>query len=214
MIPEKADFPKHIRDINTTEPRRNGKFFLIVGPSGVGKTTLASALTIRHPEFAAVPPVTTRPRRLDDIEGKPYRFVSDEGFEALDGAGELSETCTYCGYRYGMLGNAILRALEEGAVPIQENVIYDWHALAGKYPDWHVRTVFLLPPSIDILAMRIRARSPLSEEQIRLRMESATIEMQTAHLADLRVVSEEGQQEKVYETVERYILSELESNRP
>lgn len=195
----------------TTEPRRNGKLFLIVGPSGVGKTTVASALVLRHPDFIAIAPVTTRPRRLDDVEGKPYRFVSDAEFDALEGREEIVEVCDYCGYRYGMWGEAIMDALHDGRTAIQENVIYDWHSLSSKYPEWNLRTIFLLPPSLETLVARIRRRSPLSEGQIRLRMESAGREIAVAPLADLQVVAEEGQQEKVYETVERYILSELQN---
>lgn len=214
MIPKKAVFPKHIAPMATTDSGKKGKLFLIVGPSGVGKGTLMRMLKERHPEFAyPKSSVTTRPMRSDDLEGEPYSFVSDAAFDELARDGQLLEQCEFAGYRYGMVRDPIISALEMGMPVLRESEIYDWYLLEERHPELQgrLRSVFLLPPSMDVLVRRIRARSPLSEEQIRLRMESAALEVQVAHLADLQVVTEEGGQEKVYETVERYILSELQT---
>lgn len=192
-----------------------GRLFIIVGPSGVGKTTLADQLRNRHPEWVSVPSVTTRPMRDGDVFERPYRYVSDADFDQLITQGEISDWCTFAGNRYGVMIPPIRDALAQGRICFKENEIYEWHALKEKYPDlaYAIRTIFLLPPSVESLADRIRNRSSLPEGQFTLRMESVRLEMETAHLADLQVVSEEGQQEKVYETVQRYILSELQPNR-
>lgn len=212
MIPEKAVFPKYIAPMATTDSQKKGKFFLIVGPSGAGKGTILRMLRARHPEYRFGLSATTRPQRRDDVVGEQYDFVTDDEYDRLEAAGAFLTSGRFYAYRYGSLYSTIRGPLDAGRVVLKENDTYDWHSITHVHPELSMtlRTIFFVPPSLDILEFRIRRRSPLPEEQIIHRMASAVLEMETAHLADLQVVTEEGQQEKVYETVERYILSELE----
>lgn len=214
MIPENVGIPKQVAEVVENDPGLRGTFFLIVGPSGAGKSTLIAALTAREPHCIPIAPVTTRPRREDDVENKPYWFVDDADFDALLQQGRIRDVCTYCSYRYGMDVSAIANAVRFHRSAVQENVLVQWPLLRDRYPKWRMRSIFLMPPSIDVLERRIRTRSPLSDEQVRLRLESARLEILDAPRADVQVVSDEGQQEKVYETVRRYILSEIESSQP
>lgn len=212
MIPENSLLPKNIARMLTTDKGKKGKLFLIVGPSGAGKGTILRMLRARHSEFRFGLSATTRPPRSDDLPGEQYVFVNDEGYDLSLANNEFLTSGHFYAYRYGSLYSTIRGPLDEGRAVLKENDTYDWHAIKASHPELasRLRTIFFVPPSIGILEERIRKRSFLSEEQIAHRMASAPIEMETAHLADLQVVTVEGEQEKVYETVERYILSELE----
>ncbi len=182
----------------------SGRFILIIGPSGVGKSVILKALKKRHPEIVFPRSATTRPRRSgegDDL----YRFVSEEEFDALIERGELLEwAVVHGGARYGTLAEEIIPPIERGEIVVREVDVQGYDSIRNhryfRGPDapYRLESLFILPESREQLTLRIRARAPISDEELKRRVASMERELTYAQECDHRVVNVEG---KLAETI-------------
>lgn len=152
---------------------RRGLLFVLSSPSGAGKTTLAKRLLADHPELALSVSATTRPMRAGERDGADYHFVSAARFEAMAGAGEMLEHATVFGNRYGTPRAPVETWLEQG-----RDVLFDvdWQGarqLRASVLGADVVSVFILPPSIEELDRRLRARAQDAPETVARRMAAA-----------------------------------------
>lgn len=120
---------------------------------------------------------TTRPRRSNEIDGQDYHFLSEEEFAARRAANAFLECATVFGHAYGTPRAPIDKALAQG-----RDILFDidWQGaqrLAKCEPARLVR-VFILPPSADALALRLKTRAQDSLEARRRRMRGASGEIQ------------------------------------
>ncbi len=183
-----------------------------MGPSGVGKGTMRRMFQERHPEIDFALSATTRPMRAEDKEGVIYHFVSSEEFDRLIANDELLEWAWLYNnqQRSGILKQPVLDSLARGVSVMREaDILGGWPKLMQSVVRDRLRSIFLVPPSIEALERRIRARSALSDEKIAGRMATAREEMAVADRADFTVLAEENEQEKIYAQIERYILGEI-----
>jgi guanylate kinase len=158
----------------------DGILFIVSAPSGAGKTSLIGALLERETRLRLAVSYTTRPRRPGEEDGVHYHFVTEERFLAMAAAGELLESAEVFGNRYGTAEATVRRALGAGRDILLE---IDWQGarqVRGRFPA--AVSVFVLPPSADALAQRLRGRGQDSEETIAGRMAKAREEM--AHYAE------------------------------
>ena len=156
-------------------PRARGNLFVVVAPSGAGKTTLVDALLKREPNVHLSPSWTTRSPRPGEKDGVDYHFVSRDEFERMIGAGEFLEHANVYGNYYGTSRKWI-----EGELAGDHDVLLeiDWQGaqqLRRLFP--HMVGIFVLPPSLDELRKRLKSRGKDSPEAIEKRMASARHEI-------------------------------------
>jgi len=152
-----------------------GKLFVITAPSGAGKTSLIEAVMREDPGLKISVSYTTRPPRPGERNGVDYHFIDDATFLAMKGRGEFLESAEVHGYRYGTSKKVILDAVKRGEDLILE---IDWQGarqVRELFPD--CVGIFILPPSIEELERRMRARGQDADAVIRRRVENAREEL-------------------------------------
>jgi len=151
----------------------------IVGPSGVGKSTLIHRLTGDFPEvFGFSVSHTTRDPREGEQNGVDYHFVSKADFYAMVEAGEFVEHAEVHGNCYGTSHSSVRNVLENGRICLLDIDVQGCRSVRAS--DLNPFTVFIMPPSLDILEARLRARGDTSEESMKKRVANATAEIQAA----------------------------------
>lgn len=156
--------------------RRRGLLIVLSSPSGAGKTTISRMLMDADPEITMSISATTRPKRPGEADNVDYHFVDNAQFDQMIAAGEFVEWAHVFGYRYGTPKAPVKQALRRG-----RDILFDidWQGARQLVPDFkeHLVTIFLLPPSMEELEKRLRARGTDSEEVIADRMRRATDEI-------------------------------------
>lgn len=140
-------------------PQGSGRLFLILGPSGVGKSTAIRCVRERIPALQYPLSYTTRAPRSGELHGVDYFFVSEEQFLRLRDRGELLEWDQPHGtYYYGIPCAPVLAALARGEVLIREIAIHGLEQLqAGPTAPW-LYSVFLMPAASGDLTERLAKR--------------------------------------------------------
>ncbi|MDP3975637.1 MAG: guanylate kinase [bacterium] len=189
--------------------------YLILGPSGVGKSVQVKKLRENHPDFVFPKSVSTRKMRPGESQGNPYFFISDEEFDQHIAAEDFLEyAVVHESARYGTLKQPIQEAVEQDKVVIKELDIQGlkkvWETIAAGKADFlegKLASIFLLPPSEEVLINRIVSRSEIKERELNQRLESARREVEQAHLCTHQVkVEDEDSIEEVYEKVGKIIV--------
>lgn len=183
---------------------------VISGPSGVGKDTVIARLRERMPECRFAVTATTRQRRDDEVDGEHYFFYAEETFRRMIADGELLEWAEVYGKLYGVPRRQIAEALESGVDVIVKTDVQG--AATIKRIEPRALLVFLAPPEIDALVVRLGSRMTESPDDFDVRMRTAEAEMRAAESFDRVVVNHDG---RVDETVERIrtIISEERAGR-
>ena len=152
-----------------------GSLFIVSAPSGAGKTSLVRALLDHTPGLMVSVSHTTRPIRPGELDGDDYRFVSSDAFQQMIAAGAFLEYAQVFDRYYGTSRDTVLFQLEQGVDVVLE---IDWQGarqVRAAMPE--ARSIFVLPPSRQALAQRLRARGQDSEPVIARRMRDAVAEM-------------------------------------
>ncbi len=169
--------------------------FVMSGPSGVGKNSVASALCESGSAVRALT-ATSRPPRPGERDGMDYYFVSDEQFEDWLRQGRLLEHTRYCGHYYGTPAFSVNRAAESGRPVLLVVDVQGALTLKERWPE--VRLIFLVAPSEQALARRLRSRGQEDEAAIASRLRRAREETALKDRYDWTVVNE-GLEEAVEE---------------
>ncbi len=148
---------------------------LYTGSSGVGKGTILDELKKRDPNIKVSISNTTRNKRNGEIDGVHYNFVTREQFEKLIKENGYLEYAEYCDNYYGTPKKAVEDMLDEGYTVILEIEVQGGLQIMKKHPD--VLSIFILPPSMDVLEKRLRSRGTEDEETIQKRLEQAKNEI-------------------------------------
>jgi guanylate kinase len=146
----------------------------------------------RRPDIALSVSVTTRKPRRGERDGVDYRFVSDEGFDAMARAGGFLEHADVHGKRYGTPREPVERALNDGKTVLLEIDVQGARAIRDAVPD--AVLVFVEPPSADVLRERLHRRKTEDDASFALRMANAEHEMQAAGEFDHRVINDDLEQ--------------------
>jgi guanylate kinase len=164
-----------------------GRLFVVTEPSGAGKTSLIRALLQDVPELRLSVSYTTRAPRPGEQDGREYHFVDEPTFLSMRERGEFLESAEVHGNRYGTSSRVIRDALERGEDLILE---IDWQGarqVRQSYPD--CVGIFILPPSIEELERRLRARGQDSDTVIRRRLANAQAELAHAGEFQYRIIN-------------------------
>ena len=161
--------------------------FVISGPSGVGKNSIAGRLCACGQAVRAVT-ATARSPKLHEEDGKDYFFVSPQQFERWAEEGRLLEHARYCGNCYGTPAFSVQHAARSGLPVLLVVDVEGAFQIKEKWP--HVRLIFVMPPSDQALVARLRARGRDDEESIAGRLRRAREEMALATKYDYVVTND------------------------
>lgn len=156
--------------------KKTGKLFIISGPSGVGKTTLINkVLSLYSSEIISrVVTYTTRAPRVGDVAGVDYHFISREDFQQKIKEGFFIEWSGAYQHYYGSAWHSI-KGLEEGKSYI---MILDRQGAQQVLSQAEALTIAILPPSLEVLEERLRARATESAIDMAKRLALAREELE------------------------------------
>jgi guanylate kinase len=157
--------------VGDNEIARKGCLFIVSGPSGAGKTSICTPALAKLENLTLSVSTTTRAPRAGETPGVDYRFVSDDDFDVMVARAEFAEWAEVHGFRYGTPKALVDQAREGGRDLLLDVDVQGAAQLKRAYPD--AVSVFLLPPSKERLAERLRARKTDSEEVVLRRLRNA-----------------------------------------
>jgi guanylate kinase len=186
--------------------RRRGMILILSSPSGAGKTTLTRMLLQdKSLDLTLSISVTTRPRRSSEADGIHYHFISQHQFDVAKAAGDLLESAEVHGSSYGTPRAPVEAVLVQGRDMLFD---IDWQgaqqmreALGGD-----VVSVFILPPSMAELRLRLDRRAEDSAATIDKRLDNAKREIERWRQYDYVVVNDDLQ--RAYAQVVAIIAAE------
>lgn len=168
---------------------RKGLLFIVSAPSGTGKTTLVERLVEQTPHLKMSRSYTSRAAREGEIDGVDYNFVTRDRFDAMVAAGEFLEWADVFGNLYGTAAADTERILESGHDVVLVIDVQGARKVRARGVMAH--TVFVMPPSFDVLERRLRGRSKDSEQAIQRRLQMARDEVAAFSEYDFVVVNDE-----------------------
>jgi guanylate kinase len=175
----------------SSKPLRLGKSIIVSAPSGAGKTTIVHRLMTETPALAFSISACSRSARPMEQEGKDYYFLGVEGFKkAIENQEFIEWEEVYTDHYYGTLRREVQRLWDEGKVIIFDVDVVGGLNLKALFKE-HALSVFIKPPSIEILEKRLRARETESEERIALRIKKSSWELSQAESFDVCILNED-----------------------
>ena len=163
--------------------------FIISAPSGSGKSTLTHRLVQEVPNLRFSISYTTRAPRGQECDGKDYFFISTDDFETRIARGEFLEYAKVFGNYYGTHASELERAQAENVDLILDIDVQGARQLKEGTPA--AVSIFILPPSREVLEQRLRLRSQDSEPVIARRLSDAKEEIRNYKQYDYVLVNRE-----------------------
>lgn len=168
---------------------RRGLLFIVSAPSGAGKTTLVERLVEQLPKLKMSRSYTSRAAREGETPGVDYNFVTRQRFEEMVAAGDFLEWANVFGNLYGTCASDT-----EGLLAAGEDVVLVIDVQGARQVRERgiaTTTVFVMPPSLDVLERRLRGRSKDAEAAIQRRLQVAREEVASFAEYDYLVVNDE-----------------------
>ena len=180
---------------------------LLSGPTAVGKTTVLRRIKERGLPYHIGITVTTRPRRVDELDGRDYLFYTRERFEELLAAGGFIEHAeVHRAHLYGIPIVPLREALRAGKDVILPPEPQGAATVRARVPG--VVTIFLAAPSFAELEQRIHIRGGADTREIERRLSTARAEMQRIHEFDYLVINEAGRVDETVDAIHAIIQAE------
>ena len=151
---------------------------LIIGPTAVGKSSIIERALAEFPHLSDIITYTTRPPRAGESEGHPYHFVTPEQFKELESRSFFLETAVVHGRMYGTPRDQVENAARENKCVIVDIDVQGAKKIMAQFPE--ARSIFLLPPSLAALEERFVRRGVTNPEDLKRRLESASVEIAQA----------------------------------
>lgn len=172
-----------------THTTHRGKLFVITAPSGAGKTTLRDYLLTTYPDLYFSVSATTRTPRRGEVINKDYHFMTPEEYRAHQEKGDFLEHAEVFGNYYGTLRTPIEHHLAQGKDVLLDVDTKGARQVKEKMPE--AVLIFIMPPSMEELERRLRARNTDTEEVIQRRLKEASYEMDQRHIFDYCIVNDD-----------------------
>ena len=180
---------------------------ILSAPSGGGKTTIARMLLGKRPDLGYSVSCTTRAPRQGEVPGRDYYFMSRAEFIAKREQGEFAESAEVHGNLYGTLQAEVKRVMSGGQHVVMDIDVQGAVQFVRAFP--LSVTIFILPPSAEVLLERLRGRKTESPAQLAARLQSALQELQQVDEYEYVVMNDEL--ERAVSSVESIIDAEVVS---
>ncbi len=159
-------------------PVTHKKVIILTAPSGAGKSTITKYLLANYPHLGFSISATTRKPRGTEKDGIEYHFLSTKAFEAhIDQNDFLEYEMVYEGLYYGTLKSELERLWQSGKTPVLDidvkGALKVQNVLGGN-----CLSIFIMPPSVEVLKERLQSRQTESAEAIQTRIDKAAYEME------------------------------------
>ncbi|MGB7200686.1 MAG: guanylate kinase [Pyrinomonadaceae bacterium] len=166
-----------------------GNLIIISSPSGGGKGTLIKELRAMQPELGYSCSHTTRPKRFGEEEGREYFFISGEEFKRRIEAGDFLEYAVVHDNYYGTSLAESRKVFNTGKDLVVEVDVQGALQIMEKVPDDSV-SVFILPPSFEVLRARLTARATEDREELKTRLKNSFDEVMQYSKFDYVIINE------------------------
>ena len=167
------------------------KIIIITAPSGAGKTSITHYLLSKYSSLAFSVSATTRALRGSEQHGVDYYFINTQLFQQHIHNNDFIEwEMVYEGKYYGTLKSELQRIWNEGKTPLLDIDVQGAIHVQQQFPDTSF-SIFIQPPSVDVLRDRLLRRGTETEESIRARLGKAAYELSFAHAFDAVIVNDD-----------------------
>ena len=167
-----------------------GMLVILSAPSGCGKDTVYNELCKIRNDIVKSVSATTRPKREGEVEGVNYYYITNKEFEDLIENSGLIEYTSYNNFYYGTPVSNVTNAINDGKICFLIIEVEGAQNIMKLFPDDSV-SIFLLPPSFEVLEERLRGRDSDDEEIIQGRLKIAEDELSYKDKYDYNVVNDE-----------------------
>lgn len=183
---------------------------VLCGPSGSGKSTLLKMLLKEFPDrFGFSVSHTTRQPRPGEKHGVHYHYTSKEEMQAAIQRGEFLETATFSGNMYGTSKRAVEDVRRTGKICVLDIEIEGVKQV--KQTDLEPLLVFVMPPSVEELERRLRARNTENEAALQKRLETARKEIEFGQMpGNFHIVILNDNLDKAYSELRDFIAQNFE----
>lgn len=186
----------------TRQTSSRAKLFVLSGPSGVGKTTLAQAVIDADQDLQRAITHTSRTPRSGEVNGLHYHFVTEARFLEMKAKQEFLETVHIFGSYYGTSQAAVQESLDQN---MDTMLIIDFQGARNvRRVIQRVTSIFVLPPSVATLQERLLDRAETDDETLQSRIKKARFEMSQHADYDFVIVNDsfDSTVEQLHEIVE------------
>jgi guanylate kinase len=167
----------------------HGILFVVSSPSGGGKGTLIQRVLKKVPNLSYSVSFTTRAPRNGEVDGREYFFVTPEKFERMVAANEFLEWAHVHSKLYGTASQQVAREVSAGRDIILEVDVQGAASVRKLMPD--SVSIFILPPSFEILKRRLQARGTDSPAELDLRLRNAPAELKDYSAFEYVIVNDD-----------------------
>ncbi|MEE8598176.1 MAG: guanylate kinase [Dehalococcoidales bacterium] len=181
-------------------------FIVLSGPSGIGKDAILARMKESDYPLEYITTVTTRPRRAKERDNVDYHFISTESFQGMISGNELLEWANVYGNWYGVPKGAVKQALDKGRDTIVKVDIQGAATIKKILPQ--AVFIFLMPASMEELALRLKQRHTESPSDLTLRIKTAEEEIKQLPLLDYIVVNKQDEIDLAVSEIKAIITAE------
>jgi guanylate kinase len=172
------------------------KLIVFSAPSGAGKTTLVKYILETFSEIQFSISATSRKARGEEKDGKDYYFLSSKEFKTRVENDEFIEyEEVYGGNYYGTLKSELKRIWQDKKIAIFDLDVVGGANIKSMFPD-QTLSIFVMPPSIEILKRRLLERGDVSREEVDVRIKKAEIELDYASKFDNIIINNDLEESK------------------
>ena len=186
---------------------QTGSIVVLSAPSGGGKDTILNHVTQTDSNLVHAISATTRQPRETEEDGVHYHFMTVDAFRAAVKAEQFLEWAEVHGNFYGTLKTSVEESTGSGKDVVLELDVQGKRSVDTVRPD--AKTVFIMPPSLEVLEQRLRDRGGLTETELQTRLLNAQVEMAAKEEYDYVIVND-----KLSDAIARFneILTEIRDN--
>lgn len=171
---------------------KKGVLLILSGPSGCGKDTIIKELKERYGDIKQSVSATTRAMREGEVDGVDYYFTDVASFEENIKNGYFLEYVKYGDNYYGTPKKAVDEMIDSGVSVLLKIEVEGAGNVRKLYPD--IVSVFIIPPSMQVLSERLRGRGTETDESFSKRIETARDELKRASEYDYVVINDDLEQ--------------------